>query len=214
MPNDPSDLEPKDPPSRWRIISLVGLALLPVLVTALAQPFLPETVPLHYGTSGPDRWGPKSELFVAIGIGTVIGLVVASIFAMLEKQRETGREDWIVLDGPKRKASFPLFAGVLALLAVCEIAYVLLTFGTGEPNPEPNRGQLITDIVMGACLLAMWATAAYMISGKGRTTLINFHPGTSERERRTGDDKRQSRAIGVLLLFLSAIIVVEWVLLR
>ena len=38
-----------------RVALLAVLAILPVVLTALAQPFLPDSVPLHYGASGPDR---------------------------------------------------------------------------------------------------------------------------------------------------------------
>ena len=57
-----------DRPPAWsvrrRIIILAALALLPLALTAIAQPFLPDSVPVHYGLSGPDDWGPKGELFV------------------------------------------------------------------------------------------------------------------------------------------------------
>ena len=64
-----------------RVALLAVLAILPVVLTELAQPFLPDSVPLHYGASGPDRWGPKGELFVAAGIITVIAFVLVSIYA-------------------------------------------------------------------------------------------------------------------------------------
>lgn len=38
--------------SRGRVALLAVLAILPVVLTALAQPFLPDSVPLHYGASG------------------------------------------------------------------------------------------------------------------------------------------------------------------
>lgn len=41
--------------SRGRVVVLLVLAALPVILTALTQPFLPDTVPLHYGTNGADR---------------------------------------------------------------------------------------------------------------------------------------------------------------
>ncbi|EFV32119.1 MULTISPECIES: DUF1648 domain-containing protein [Eggerthella] len=95
-----------------RVALLAVLAILPVVLTALAQPFLPDSVPLHYGASGPDR-------------------------------------------------------------------------------------------------LSLLSPALYMlITGKG-LSLVNFHPGTSDLEKRTGADKQQARAIGGLLLFLTVIVLVE-----
>ena len=72
--------------SRGRVALLAVLAILPVVLTALAQPFLPDSVPLHYGASGPDRWGSKGELFVAAGIITVIAFVLVAVYAVVEHQ--------------------------------------------------------------------------------------------------------------------------------
>ena len=57
--------------------------------------------------------------------------------------------------------------------------------------------------------LSLLSPALYMlITGKG-LSLVNFHPGTSDLEKRTGADKQQARAIGGLLLFLTVIVLVE-----
>ena len=51
-----------------------------------------------------------------------------------------------------------------------------------------------------------------LITGKG-LSLVNFHPGTSDLEKRTGADKQQARAIGGLLLFLAGFVIIEFMLL-
>ncbi len=41
------------------------LALLPIVVTLIALPFLPDTLPMHYGISGKvDRYGSKFEILI------------------------------------------------------------------------------------------------------------------------------------------------------
>ena len=40
---------------------------------------------------------------------------------------------------------------------------------------------------------------------------VNSHPGSSELERKLGADKQQARAIGGLLLFITAFLLVEWI---
>lgn len=44
---------------------LWGLTLLPMVVTAVALKFMPDSVPMHYNASGEiDRWGSKYENFI------------------------------------------------------------------------------------------------------------------------------------------------------
>lgn len=208
----PDGRQPARPPRR-RIIALTALALFPLALTAVAQPFLTDTVPVHYGLSGPDDWGPKGELFVVAGMMAVIGLLVAILHAVFEHQRATGREDWIVFnDSALGGASFPPCAVVLAALAAAQAAYVAAAFGlAGFAFPE-NGAQLLVDAVCGLVVLAMWGIAAYMlVTGK---SLLAFRSDPTDLELRMGDDKRQARAVGVLLLFLSVFVIVEWVLTR
>ena len=131
--------------SRGRVALLAVLAILPVVLTALAQPFLPDSVPLHYGASGPDRWGSKGELFVAAGIITVIAFVLVTVYAVVEHQRETGREDWLVVDGPVT-SMFPVFSICLAIIDCLDAAYVFAAFQLGgfsmpENAPEPTNSR-------------------------------------------------------------------------
>lgn len=204
---------PADRMSRGRVATLFVLAALPVLLTALAQPFLPDTVPLHYGMDGPDEWGPKGKLFVAAGICTVIGAFIAGIYAALEKQRETGREDWIVSDGGMTHASFPITAGILAVMACLQSAYLVAAFQLAGFMPPANVGKLYVYALLGLVLLAMLAPALYMlVTGKG-LNLVNFHPGASDLEKSLGADRQQARAIGALLLFLAGFVIMEFMLL-
>lgn len=211
-----SDSDKLEPPayrmSRARVAVLLALAALPVLLTALAQPFLPDIVPLHYGTNGADRWGSKAELFVAAGIIAVIELALVGLYTVVERQRETGREDWIVVNGPVT-AMFPTFAILYAIMACVQAVYLFAAFQLTEFTLPVDVGKLYVYVLLGLVLLAMLAPAFYMlITGKG-LSLVNFHPGTSDLEKRTGADKQQARAIGGLLLFLAGFVIIEFMLL-
>lgn len=197
-------------PSRGRIAALVVLAVLPLVVTAAAQPFLPDTVPVHFDAGGPDRWGPKTELFVSAGIVFVLEMAVALLFAVLERQRAAGREDWIVSDSFNGRMSFPVVAGVFVVLDLLQGASVAMCFGEAGFALPVDIAQLLADVAMGAIVLGLLAFSLYLlITGKG-LRFVNSHPGTSELERKLGADKQQARAIGGLLLFITAFVFVEW----
>lgn len=132
--------------SRGRVALLTALAILPVVLTALAQPFLPDSVPLHYGASGPDRWGPKGELFVAAGIITVIAFVLVAVYAVVEHQRETGREDWLVVDGPVT-SMFPIFSICLAVMDCIAAIYIFAAFQLADFALPADLGALIGGFV-------------------------------------------------------------------
>lgn len=212
-----SDSDKLEPPayrmSRARIAVLLALAALPVLLTALAQPFLPDIVPLHYGTNGPDEWGPRGKLFVAAGILSAIALVLVGAYYATERQRETGRQDWIAAGRILHGAPFPVLAGLLVVADCVQIVCLFAAFQPKGLMPPANVGALISGLVCGAAFLSLVAPGLYMlITGKG-LSLVNFHPGTSDLEKRTGADKQQARAIGGLLLFLAGFVIIEFMLL-
>ena len=194
--------------SRGRVALLAVLAILPVVLTALAQPFLPDSVPLHYGASGPDRWGSKGELFVAAGIITVIAFVLVTVYAVVEHQRETGREDWLVVDGPVT-SMFPVFSICLAIIDCLDAAYVFAAFQLGGFSmPETHGLAHRRDRLPRRGALPTHASPVHADHGQGPLAR-ELHPGTSDLEKRTGADKQQARAIGGLLLFLTVIVLVE-----
>ena len=195
---------------QWLTTSYM-LAALPLVLTAAAQPFLPETVPVHFDVGGPDRWGSKAELFVGAGILFAIEIAVALLFAVFERQRATGREDWLVSDSFGGQMSFPVVAGVFAVLDLFQAASVAMCFAEAGFAAPVDVAQLLVDLGMGAIVFGPLAFSLYMlITGKG-LRFVNSHPGSSELERKLGADKQQARAIGGLLLSITAFLLVEWI---
>lgn len=213
VPNCVADGQAPARQGRWRVVVLVALAALPLVLTAAAQPFLPETVPVHFDVGGPDRWGPKAELFVGAGTLFVIELAISLLFAVLERQRATGREDWLVSDSFSGRMSFPVVSGAFAVLDLFQAASVALCFAEAGFAAPVDVAQLLIDLGMGAIVLSILTLSLYMlITGKG-LQFVNFHPGSSELERKTGANTQQARAIGGLLLFITAFVIMEWMVL-
>ena len=211
VPNRVADGQAPVRRGRWRIAVLLALAALPLVLTAAAQPFLPETVPVHFDVGGPDRWGSKAELFVGAGILFAIEIAVALLFAVFERQRATGREDWLVSDSFGGQMSFPVVAGVFAVLDLFQAASVAMCFAEAGFAAPVDVAQLLVDLGMGAIVFGLLAFSLYMlITGKG-LQFVNSHPGSSELERKLGADKQQARAIGALLLLVTAFLLVVWI---
>lgn len=206
--------------SRGRKIVLVVLALLPLLMTAVAQPFLPDSVAAHFGAGGVDRWEDKTYLFVNAGIMTAVCLVCIGFAMLYEHLRATNNRDWFVLDehGGLNPIPFPLLVGVLVLFDAAfalHIGYNLFFVDGAPAVGTAEVGTMIADVTFGLCVLVMWGFAAYLFLKKGgATNIVNGHPGTSEREQKMGDGVRQSRAIGGLLVVLSLFVIVEWMVTR
>ena len=143
VPNCVADGQAPARRGRWRIAVLLALAALPLVLTAAAQPFLPETVPVHFDVGGPDRWGSKAELFVGAGILFVIEIAAALLFAVFERQRATGREDWLVSDSFGGQMSFPVVAGVFAVLDLFQAASVAMCFAEAGFAAPVDVAQLL-----------------------------------------------------------------------
>lgn len=208
-----NELAPTCTIPRARIVVLLVLAVLPVLLTAAAFPFLGDTVPVHYGSSGPNEWGPKARLFVTAGMLTAFGFLFAGLYAVIEHQRQTGREDWIVLEGSPKNV-FPLSVVVLILMTVGQGLYVGGAFELASPPELPvDMLELLINGLFGLIVASLVGCALYMlITGKGLAG-VNFQPKPSELERSLGAPKSQARAIGALLLFIAVIVIAEWAVL-
>lgn len=100
----------------------MALAVLPLALTAVAQPILPDVVAVHFGVSGPDQWEGKAHLFVSAGIVTAVNLLCVGLAVLYEHLRATNNNDWFVLDdyGGLNRAPFPLLVAVLLVMAAVQ----------------------------------------------------------------------------------------------
>ena len=158
----------------------MALAVLPLALTAVAQPILPDVVAVHFGVSGPDQWEGKAHLFVSAGIVTAVNLLCVGLAVLYEHLRATNNNDWFVLDdyGGLNRAPFPLLVAVLLVMAA--VQGVLVGFnvaagagadaasGAGAAAGETAQmanggGQWVSDILFAFALLLMWGVAAYLL---------------------------------------------------
>jgi len=66
------------------LILAIGILCIPFIYLALTWGSMPDQVALHFGADGqPDRYGPKSELFIALGIISAVGLLAFGLIQWL-----------------------------------------------------------------------------------------------------------------------------------
>lgn len=189
--------------SKAKTVAVFALAAFPIVFTLLAFPFLPETIAFHFGAGGVDEWRPKSAVFLAPGIMTVVMLFVSWMSWMMMRPRKSGEAEWIVAGEGMNTPSFGLVAAIFILMDAAIAVYLGYNlFFIGSEDFPSFYGETISIVLPAFVMLLMWGTAAYLISGRG-VHAINLHPGLSEREQRIGDGAKQSRAVGFLVLFLS-----------
>jgi len=74
----------------WCLIILVVLIVGEWITLQLLVPSLPASIPLHYGTSGIDRWGEPADLYGTLRLNAVIALAMA-ILAFAVYRQPKGR---------------------------------------------------------------------------------------------------------------------------
>ncbi|WP_162611014.1 DUF1648 domain-containing protein [Gordonibacter sp. An230] len=177
--------------SRKRKTVLVVLAVLPLVLTAAAQPILPDEVAVHFGVNGPDQWDGKEFLFVSAGVSTAAGLVCVGLSVLYERLRATNNNNWLVLDdcGGLNRTPFPLLVAVLLVMAVAQgvvvgfnvvsgagaaagasgaaaagAATITSAFGEdGTARMANDGGRWISDALFVLVMLLLWATAACLL---------------------------------------------------
>ncbi|MBK7222472.1 MAG: SdpI family protein [Saprospiraceae bacterium] len=66
------------------LILAIGILCIPFIYLALSWGSMPDQVALHFGADGqPDRYGHKSELFIALGIISAVGLLAFGLIQWL-----------------------------------------------------------------------------------------------------------------------------------
>lgn len=59
---------------RTQGLLVMALSMVPLLILLLVWDRLPEVVPVHWGFTGPDRWGSRYELLVVPGMSLLLGI--------------------------------------------------------------------------------------------------------------------------------------------
>lgn len=74
------------------------LTLLPLVITLIFLPFLPDQIPVHYGISGEaDRWGSKYEFLFFPVITIFFGIFMKCIIRSFVKQQKNGKSNQKIL---------------------------------------------------------------------------------------------------------------------
>lgn len=160
--------------SRARKAALVALAVLPLALTAVAQPILPDVVAVHFGVSGPDQWEGKAHLFVSAGIVTAVNLLCVGLAVLYEHLRATNNNDWFVLDdyGGLNRAPFPLLVAVLLVMAAVQGVLVGFNVAAGagaDAASGAGAGAVAGEIVAAAAgASAAAGETAQMANGGGQ----------------------------------------------
>ena len=109
------------PLMRWHYIFLFILTLIPLIMTLIVLPFLPDTIALHFDLSGNvNRWGSKYEslLVPLITVATGLSLMWVTKFA-------SKKDDWA------GRMMFWVTTGTLILM-IAVTAYTLYIFYTNS----------------------------------------------------------------------------------
>lgn len=118
------------------------LAFVPLVLTALAMPTLPDAVPMHWNAAGEiDRWGSRNEAWMM----PLIGIGVNLMFILLPKI-DPKRKNY-----PSFQKSYDIFRMVFNLFLIVMTGITL----TSAFSPETVRTELLVPATVGAllCLL-------------------------------------------------------------
>ena len=94
---------------------MVGFMLLPLVEIAAVLPFLPDTVPVHWGIDGmPDRYGSRFELLIPAAILLLVGAVL--------------------LISSRKKQPKGVKAGIAATMVIFNIIVPIVLYMTFQPQ--------------------------------------------------------------------------------
>lgn len=114
----------------WKFC-VVGLMMLPIVEIAAAIPFLPNTVPVHWGMDGtPDRYGSRFELLIPAVILLLVGV--------------------ILLASSRHKQPKGVKAGVTATMVIFNIIVPIVLYMTFEPQKnilDLSFGKIVCGLV-------------------------------------------------------------------
>jgi len=75
-------------------LAIILLIILPLAVTALALPMLPESIPAHFNMAGEvDRWGSKYETLIFPAINVIFALTMVQVMRIASRQEGGGENN-------------------------------------------------------------------------------------------------------------------------
>lgn len=119
------------------ILLAVAILSIPFIYLAFTWHSMPEQVALHFGADGkPDRYGPKEELFTALGIITAVGMLCFGLIQWLPS-----------IDPKKNLETSPktLFKFALSLLVFMAILNTYIIYSA----THPTEGRLVFVLLGG-----------------------------------------------------------------
>lgn len=133
--------------------------LLPVVVTAIAMPFMPEQVPMHYNLAGEiDRWGSKYEEFLFPAFIILYTGAFYLYLRYLEKKSVSGKSE----KERKEAASNSLvvyYATVGVTILFNVIHYVSLYTGNREAMSNATHMEVdilaVTNVLLGILCIVL-----------------------------------------------------------
>lgn len=171
------------------------LAILPLLVSFIIYPTLPDRVPLHYGWNHQvDRWGSRSEIFIFPIVVLLMALVVLVLTKIIEK-KEHGEKN--------QKISILLGIWMLVFM---DILFVFMLYTISKGVVDLSRVPFAKIVFGGLGILLICMGNIMPKVGKNhmmgiRTKWSLYSDSTWKKSQRAGGIT--SILVGILILLLS-----------
>ena len=126
------------------------LAIIPVIVTSIVLPFMPDTIPMHHDLAGNiDRWGSKTESFSFPIVILFITLFWHLLMHAFEKKAAKGKTEKEQMEG-KSNAKFLGIVGIAQALMFGCMHYFILYSSFKEAELGSSGA---VDIAKVSCIL-------------------------------------------------------------
>ena len=101
-------------------------AILPVLVTSIVFPLMPDTIPMHKDLAGNiDRWGSKTESFIFPIVILIITLFWHLLISVFEKKAAKGKTEKEQMEGASNAKFMGIVGIALAVMFGCMHYFIL-----------------------------------------------------------------------------------------
>ncbi len=168
------------------------LAILPVLVTSIVLPFMPDTIPMHHDLAGNiDRWGSKTESFIFPIAILFITLFWHLLMRIFEKKATKGNTDKEQMEG-KSNAKFLGIVGIAQAVMLGCMHYFILYSSCKEAEMGSDAAVDITKVSCVLCGLLFIVLGNFMTKTKKngvagvRTSWSMYNDVTWRKSNRIG----------------------------